>query len=163
MKIFIHGLESSNQGAKAIYFREHFQDMVIPHFTGELPERMGKLNDILKGRSGIILVGSSFGGLMASLFAMEDESRVDRLILLAPAINYLDSSGYRTKRISTPVRIYHGTRDDVIPLSAAEDAAEKYFSSLIFNRVDDDHFLAGTFKNIDWAALMGSGEEKADV
>ncbi len=159
MKIFIHGLESSNQGAKAIYFREHFQDMVIPHFTGELSERMGKLNDLLKEKSGIILVGSSFGGLMASLFAMEDEARVDRLILLAPAINYLDSSGYRTKRISTPIRIYHGTRDDVIPLSAAEDAAEKYFSSLIFNRVDDDHFLHSTFETIDWDGFLKEKRE----
>ncbi len=163
MKIFIHGLESSNQGAKAIYFRGHFPDMVIPHFTGELSERMGRLKDILRGKSGIILVGSSFGGLMASLFAMEDESRVDRLILLAPAINYLESSGYVTKRITTPVRIYHGTRDDVIPLGSAEDAAEKYFSSLIFNRVDDDHFLAGTFEKIDWAMLLEEGEKKQDV
>ena len=95
---------------------------------------------------------------MASLFAMDDETRVDRLILLAPAINYLDSSGYRTKRISIPVRIYHGTKDDVIPLNAAEAAAEKYFSNLILNRVDDDHFLHRTFETIDWAKLLEGGE-----
>jgi len=158
MKIFIHGLESSNQGTKAIFFREHFPDMVIPYFTGDLSERMDKLDGMLQGKSGITLVGSSFGGLMASLFAMADESRADRLILLAPAINYLDSSGYRTKRISTPVRIYHGTKDDVIPLKAAEDAAEKYFSNLVFNRVDDDHFLHSTFETIDWAMLF-EGED----
>jgi pimeloyl-ACP methyl ester carboxylesterase len=160
VKIFIHGLESSNQGTKAVYFREHFPDMVIPHFTGELSERMDKLKEILQGRSGIIIVGSSFGGLMASLFAMEDETRVDSLILLAPAINYIDASGYRTKRISTPVRIYHGTKDDVIPLNAAEDAAEKYFSNLVFNRVDDDHFLHMTFETIDWTMLLDGGDGK---
>jgi pimeloyl-ACP methyl ester carboxylesterase len=160
MKIFIHGLESSNQGTKAVYFKGHFPDMVIPHFTGELSERMDKLKGILQGKSGILIVGSSFGGLMASLFAMDDETRVDRLILLAPAINYIDSSGFRAKRISTPVRIYHGTKDDVIPLNAAEDAAEKYFSNLLFNRVDDDHFLHRTFETIDWAMLLEGGEGK---
>jgi hypothetical protein len=150
MKIFIHGLESSNQGAKAVFFREHFPDMVIPYFTGDLSERMDKLDGMLQGKSGITL--------MASLFAMADEVRADRLILLAPAINYLDSSGYRTKRISTPVRIYHGTKDDVIPLKAVEDAAEKYFSNLVFNRVDDDHFLHSTFETIDWAKLFEGGD-----
>lgn len=155
MKIFIHGLESSNQGPKAIFFKERFPDMVIPHFTGELPERMGKLRETLEGNSGIILAGSSFGGLMASLFAMEDEARVDRLILLAPAINYLDSSGHRLKRLTVPVRIFHGTRDDVIPLEAAEAAADRYFSNLIFEKVDDDHFLHRTFEAIDWPILLG--------
>lgn len=159
MKIFIHGLESSNQGTKAIFFRKHFPDMVIPNFTGELSERMDKLNEILKGKSGIILVGSSFGGLMASLFAMEDETRVDRLILLAPAINYLDSSGYRTKRISIPAWIFHGTKDDVITLQAVEDMAENYFTNLIFNRVDDDHFLHRTFETIEWTVLLMEGEK----
>jgi pimeloyl-ACP methyl ester carboxylesterase len=154
MKIFIHGLESSNQGAKAVYFRERFPDMIIPNFMGELPERMEKLNRVLEGKSGITLVGSSFGGLMASLFAMADETRADRLILMAPAINYLDSSGFSTKRISTPVTVYHGTRDDVIPLQAAAAAAEKYFSNLVFNKVDDDHFLHSTFERIDWAGLL---------
>jgi pimeloyl-ACP methyl ester carboxylesterase len=158
MKLFIHGLESSNQGTKAIYFREHFPDMVTPYFTGELSERMGKLNEILHEKSDIILIGSSFGGLMATIFAMEDETRVDRLILLAPAINYLDSSGYITKRISTPTRIFHGTRDEVIPLNAVEPVAKKYFTNLDFNTVDDDHYLHKTFEAIEWHTLLGKGE-----
>ena len=69
VRIFIHGLESSNQGTKSIYFRERYPDMIIPHFTGDLKERLDKLGEILSGKSDIRLVGSSFGGLMASLFA----------------------------------------------------------------------------------------------
>jgi alpha/beta superfamily hydrolase len=160
MKIFIHGLESSNQGTKSIFFREHFPDMAIPNFTGELSERMDKLNQILKGMSGITLVGSSFGGLMASLFAMENEARAEALILLAPALNFIDESGYRIKKISLPVCIFHGTKDDVIPLKAAEDAAEKYFTNLVFNKVDDDHFLHRTFETIDWPMLLEGGYRK---
>jgi len=161
MKIFIHGLESTNQGVKSIFFRKHFPDMVIPNFTGELSERMDKLHGILKGKSEIILVGSSFGGLMASLFAMEDESRINRLVLLAPAINYMGASGYRTKKISLPAWIFHGTKDGVIPLNAVEDAVDKYFTNVIFERVDDDHFLHKTFEAIDWPMLLEEGERRS--
>jgi len=88
-RIFIHGLESSNKGTKAVFFREKYPDMIIPTFTGNLPERMEKLNRLLSGRPDIRIVGSSFGGLMASLFAMENGSQVNRMILLAPAINMI--------------------------------------------------------------------------
>ncbi|MBW2205163.1 MAG: hypothetical protein JRF52_14135 [Deltaproteobacteria bacterium] len=70
-RIFIHGLESSNKGTKAVFFREKYPHMIIPTFTGNLPERMEKLNRILSDKSDIRIVGSSFGGLMAALFAME--------------------------------------------------------------------------------------------
>ncbi len=45
MKIFIHGWESSNQGTKSIFFRERYPDMIIPNFTGNLEQRMEKLDD----------------------------------------------------------------------------------------------------------------------
>jgi predicted esterase len=157
MKIFIHGLESSNQGIKAIYFRERFPDMAIPNFTGELSERMDKLKGILEGASGITMVGSSFGGLMATLFAMEDEARVEKLILLAPAINWIDKSGCATKVLSLPAWIFHGTKDEVISISSVEDSAKRYFTNIIFNRVDDDHNLHRTFETIDWQGFLKDG------
>lgn len=153
-KIFIHGLESSNQGTKAVYFRQKFPDMIVPNFSGNLQERMEQLNDILSEKSGIGLVGSSFGGLMASIFAMENESRSDRLILLAPALNLLEFADHRKGQISLPVRIYHGIHDAVIPIEAIEGVARKAFRNLIFQRVDDDHFLHNTFKTIDWDSLL---------
>ena len=154
LRIFIHGLESDNQGTKSIFFRGHYPDMIIPHFIGDLSERMKKLNEVLSGSSGIRLVGSSFGGLMASIFAMENEPRVDRLILLAPAINMIELSDYQLRDISVPVLIYHGEKDDVIPLDAVEPIAKKYFRNLTFNKVDDDHFLRNTFETIDWDTLL---------
>jgi pimeloyl-ACP methyl ester carboxylesterase len=159
MKIFIHGLESSNHGAKAIYFRERFPDMLIPYFKGGLSERMDSLNNILKGKGDIALVGSSFGGLMASLFAMAEEPRVSRLILLAPALNFIESSGFKRKEISAPVWIYHGEQDDVIPIHAVEEAANKYFQNFTFNRVEDDHFLHKTFERIDWPMHLKDKEQ----
>jgi len=156
IRIFIHGLESDNKGIKSIFFREHYPDMIIPHFVGELSERMKRLEEVLSGHTDIRLVGSSFGGLMASIFTMQNEPRVDRLILLAPAINLMELSDYRFREISTPVLTYHGTRDDVIPMEAVEPIAKKYFRNLTFKKVDDDHFLRNAFPKIDWKKHLGS-------
>ena len=149
-RIFIHGLESSNQGTKALFFEREFPDMIIPNFPGALQERMDKLNRILSKKSGIRLVGSSFGGLMATLFAMENESKVDRLVLLAPALNLMEFSGTYKGEISIPTWIYHGKDDEVIPFEAMERVARKTFRHLTLHAVDDDHHLHRTFKNIDW-------------
>ena len=154
VKIFIHGLEGSNQGTKAVFFRERYPDMILPNFPGNLQQRMEKLNDVLSGKSGIRLVGSSFGGLMASIFAMENEPRVDKLVLLAPAINLEEFAGYNERETSLPVCIYHGKDDEVISLKAVEEVAKRCFRNLSFHVVDDDHFLKKTFKGIDWDRLL---------
>ena len=154
VRIFLHGLESSNQGTKSVFFRERYPDMIIPHFKGSLQERMEELDRVLSDQSAIVLVGSSFGGLMGAIFAMENESRVGRLVLLAPAINLLEATDYQQKRISVPVSLYHGRDDDVIPLKAVQEVADKVFADLSFQVVDDDHFLHKTFKTIDWDRFL---------
>lgn len=154
LRMFIHGLESNNQGTKAIYFREKFPGMLTPNFHGPLDERMARLREILSGQNEILLVGSSFGGLMASIFAMENEPSVRRLILLAPAINLMEFTSYRQRKIVTPVHITHGREDEVIPISDVEEVAKQVFSNLTFNPVDDDHYLHKTFKTIDWDSLL---------
>ena len=154
VRIFLHGLESSHQGTKSIFFRERYPGMIIPHFTGDLQERMEKLKRVLSDKSDIRLVGSSFGGLMASLFALENESRVEKMILLAPAINLMGFAPHKNKTVSVPVRIYHGSGDQVIPLAEVEPIARETFLNLSFHAVDDDHFLHRTFKTIDWDSLL---------
>jgi pimeloyl-ACP methyl ester carboxylesterase len=154
-RIFIHGLESSNKGTKAVFFRERYPDMIIPTFTGNLQERMKRLESILLGKSDIRLVGSSFGGLMACLFAvMHQQPIVEKMILLAPAINLMEFAAYKNEIISVPVWIYHGNADEVIPLAEVEPIARKTFSNLSFNAVDDDHFLHKTFPALDWESLL---------
>jgi pimeloyl-ACP methyl ester carboxylesterase len=81
---------------------------------------------------------------------MQHESRVDRLILLAPAIHRIRKAPYVRRKITVPVHIYHGTQDEVIPLRDVEREAKELFSDLTFNIVDDDHFLHKTFPTIDW-------------
>ncbi len=153
-RIFIHGLESNNQGTKAVYFRKNFPGMLTPNFPGSLEERMTKLRSLLSGESGIILVGSSFGGLMASIFAMENEPRVKRLILLAPAINLMEFTPYRDRTLQVPVHIYHGRQDEVISLEDVQSVANLVFPHLAFHAVDDDHYLHKTFEKIEWETLL---------
>ncbi len=154
LRIFIHGLESNNQGTKAIYFREKFPGMLTPNFPGPMDERMARLREIVSGQNEILLVGSSFGGLMASIFAMENEPSVRKLILLAPAINLMEFTPYRQRKILMPVHLYHGRQDEVIPISDVEEVAKQVFSTLTFHAVDDDHYLHKIFKTIDWDSLL---------
>jgi pimeloyl-ACP methyl ester carboxylesterase len=154
LRIFIHGLESNNQGTKAVYFRKNFPGMLTPNFPGPLDERMAKLQAILSGKNDILMVGSSFGGLMASIFATGNEPSVSRLILLAPAINLMEFTPYREKKILMPVHIYHGRQDEVIPISDVEKVAKQVFSTLTFHAIDDDHYLHKTFEKIDWDSLL---------
>jgi pimeloyl-ACP methyl ester carboxylesterase len=153
-RIFIHGLDSSNKGTKSNFFRQRYPEMFIPNFSGDLPVRMEKLSHILAGKTGIRLVGSSFGGLMGTMFTLENEPRVERLVLLAPAINLMPQIAHISKKISVPVWLYHGNEDDVIPLMKVEAVANQIFSNLSFHKVVDDHFLHKTFKRIDWDALL---------
>ena len=154
-KIFIHGLESSNQGTKSIFFRERYPDMIIPNFPGNLEQRMTKLNEVLSEKSGIRLVGSSFGGLMATIFAMENEARVEKIVLLAPAIHNLRGSrDYPDRKIAVPTWVFHGRNDEVIPLKDVEHTARDIFRNLSFHIMDDDHSLHKTFKTLDWDGLL---------
>jgi alpha-beta hydrolase superfamily lysophospholipase len=91
---------------------------------------------------------------MAALFSMDNENRVDRMILLAPALNLMGFSNAQVREISVPTWIYHGKGDEVIPMEAVKEVAEKTFRDLTLNIVDDDHYLHKTFKGIDWQDLL---------
>ena len=154
IRIFLHGLESSSRGTKATFLRDQFPDMIIPDFRGILSERMKSLNSILRGRKEIILAGSSFGGLMATLYAMENEDAVVKLVLLAPALNFPDFSGCGVKQLSIPVWMIIGKHDTVTPAEIVLPIAGSIFSDLTYDEVNDDHMLAGTFRSLDWKSLL---------
>jgi pimeloyl-ACP methyl ester carboxylesterase len=153
--IFLHGLDSSSQGTKATYFKEKFPGMLVPDFSGSLSERMDKLNSILSDKSGITLVGSSFGGLMASIFTLDNASRIKSLILLAPAISFADFDEYLYKSTDIPTILYHGTMDTVIPIEPVFERAGRCFNNLSIYKVKDDHMLHKTFKTIGWDNILG--------
>jgi predicted esterase len=85
---------------------------------------------------------------------MQHEPSVEKIILLAPAINLIEFAPHESKQISVPVWIYHGKDDQVIPLAQVEPIAKEVFQNLSFSVVEDDHYLHNTFKTIDWDSLL---------
>jgi alpha-beta hydrolase superfamily lysophospholipase len=152
--VFIHGLESTAQGTKGQFFRQFFPQMLIEDYTGDFATRMRKLHGLLANKTDLILVGSSYGGLMAVQYAIENENKVRKMILLAPALNLTEFNPPENTKIHIPVIIYHGTNDDVVDPSAVRTIALKYFSNLEHNFVEDDHSLHKTFPLIDWKELL---------
>lgn len=152
--VFIHGLESTSQGNKAQYFRKLFPQMIIEDYTGDFATRMRKLEQVLNGQDHLILVGSSFGGLMAARFALDHELRVKKLILLAPALILEGFENTVNQKLQIPVIIYHGTKDDVVNPDAVKKIAEKAFGHLEHHLVDDDHPLSDSFPKLPWPTLL---------
>lgn len=153
-RVFIHGLDSSSQGTKGSFFRERYPRMWMGDFSGPLDERMAQLTEGLAGRDELILVGSSYGGLMAALFALRNEPRVRRLILLAPALGHADLSAYASAPLGVPVTLYHGRRDDVVLPAPTRRIAEGLFANLDYHLVEDDHNLHRVFPTLDWDRLL---------
>jgi pimeloyl-ACP methyl ester carboxylesterase len=152
--LFIHGSDSSSQTYKATILRSIFPGMLIPDFTGGLPERMAQLETALGNITGWTLVGSSLGGLMAAIFAMLHPDQVRKLVLLAPALTLPGFTMSLASQISIPTVIIQGTQDDFIPLEPTRNLAEKVFTNLTYIVVDDDHRLHKTARELDWKKLL---------
>jgi pimeloyl-ACP methyl ester carboxylesterase len=104
------------------------------------------------------MVGSSFGGLMATLFGLANGPLVRRMVLLAPALNFSEFVPYRSGTIDTPAWLYVGKEDTVTPLAEVEPLARAIFSRLHCHAVNDDHLLRNTFQTIDWIRLLSEPE-----
>jgi pimeloyl-ACP methyl ester carboxylesterase len=152
--IYIHGLVSSGQGFKATLLRQIFPSILTPDFEGTLDERLARLSTILGDRAGWVIVGSSFGGLMAALVACRHPTQVSKLILLAPALIWPGFAQSPPGPTSVPTVIYHGRADTVVPLELARQLAERVFTDLEFHAMDDDHALHTTVQTIAWRRLV---------
>ena len=154
--IFIHGQESSSGGTKGLFFRDLFPKMIIPDFVDDISTRMSKLREILLNKKGIIMIGSSLGGLMAAIYAFENQDTIKKLILLAPALNHTKFTPYLSEKLTLPVNIFHGKEDEVISTKPIQSIAKKVFTNLTFTILADDHRLSRTFTSIDWPQLIES-------
>jgi len=163
--IFIHGLESSGKGFKGRLFRKIFPRILTPDFKAFDPNismdelldiRMQELDLILATKKFWIIIGSSFGGLMATLYTLQNPDKVDRLILLAPFLTSHKLRPFFNKVIEIPVKVYHGKDDNVVPYLPSREKAKLLFSNLVYNIVDDDHSLHKTVQVINWGELVPS-------
>lgn len=93
---------------------------------------------------------------MAVQYAMENEIRVKKLILLAPALNLPEFIPKPDKMLQLPVIVYHGINDNIVDPFAVKNIAVKVFRQLDHHFVDDDHSLHKTFPLLDWKNLLQS-------
>ena len=153
--IFLHGLESSSQTHKASIIRKSFPNLLVPDFTGPLEERMVALYPILGEKKDWTIIGSSFGGLMGAIYTCEHPERVKKQVLLAPALMLPEFASYLDREpVSVPTTIIHGRQDEVVPLEAVREIAQKVFSNLTYKIVDDNHRLHTATDTLDWKEIL---------
>ena len=101
MVVYLHGFASSAQSGKATYlaarYREqgvefHAPDLNQPDFSTLTVTRMlAQTRALLDGAAApVTLIGSSLGGFVALHAAAECPERVERLVLMAPALDFSD-------------------------------------------------------------------------
>lgn len=99
--VYLHGFASSPQSGKAEFFKRKFEQRGISIDIPELDqgnfERLtvsGMLDVVGKAfrrnvaDQNVILMGSSLGGFAAALYAARHPDEVDRMVLLAPALQF---------------------------------------------------------------------------
>jgi len=161
--IFIHGLESSGKGYKGTYLKKLFPDILTPNFKkfkrnitleNLLKMRMGQLDLIFKQRKSWTVIGSSFGGLMATLYALRNPEKIERLILLAPFLATPMLQIDNTSLLNIPTVIFHGKHDEIAQYKASRKQAYQLFTNLEFNTTEDHHDLNNTITTLNWSKLI---------
>lgn len=150
---FLHGLESSGKGTKGQFFKKHFPEIHRPDFTGSLEKRLRQLDHYCKNLNTLQFIGSSYGGLMATIFAINFPEKTKKLILLAPALNFEDFIPPEHP-IEVPTLLIIGDNDTVTPIDPVLSLARKTFSNLRARITEDDHMLHATFTTLDWQQIL---------
>lgn len=151
--LFLHGLDSSGKGTKGTFLSERFTEILCPDFSGGLDERLRQLDKFCRDKTDLVLIGSSYGGLMATCFSIANPEMVRKLVLLAPALNY-ENFTPPAKQLDIPTLLVIGEEDIVCPPDKVLPAAERTFSDLEVILADDDHLLHKTFQDLDWQQII---------
>ena len=99
MVIYLHGFASSSQSGKAAYLGQRLRaqgvefqapDLNLPDFSTLTVTRMLEQTQALleSAPAPVTLIGSSLGGFVAVNAAAKWPDRVDRLVLMAPALDF---------------------------------------------------------------------------
>ena len=139
---FFHGLEGGPVGAKSTRLDEDF-DVIAPDCEGvmDIWERLEIVEEATEGEDDMVVVGSSFGGLLAALLYAEHPERFGGYVLMAPAL-YRDASDSIDAAPEASV-VVHGGRDEVVPAEPVRAFCQTHDVELI--EVDDDHRLHDSF------------------
>ncbi len=135
---FFHGLMSGPHGTKYGRLDDEF-DVVAPDFEGvmDIWDRVETAEEVTKDLQDLVVVGSSFGGLLAGLLYSRHPERFGGYVLMAPA--FADDAADRIERMPDNAIVIHGGRDDVVPIESSRQMCTDYDVELL--EVDDDHSL----------------------
>jgi uncharacterized protein len=139
---YLHGFASSAKSKKGAYLSERFwqhglslrcPDFNLPDFAtltltrmlDQLDREMTEAASFAPGPA--TLIGSSLGGTLAVLAAAAFDERVDRLVLLAPAV-MLNSVGSGLNRIGPPDQPSPGLRRSAEASAEAEVGLHKWLA-----------------------------------
>jgi uncharacterized protein len=136
MRVFyLHGFASSAQSSKAAFFRARFAEHGIPVDVPDFNEpdfstltisRM--LAQVHRGIAAapdgpVVVIGSSLGGFVAVQSAVESPGRIDRLVLLAPALDFsgnrvrdLGDRGLDEWRATNTLNVFHYGYGRLVPV-----------------------------------------------
>ena len=143
--VFAHGLEGAPEGTKITALREAGLEVIAPDGRGMvLAERIAGLEAATR-RGGVVLGGSSYGGLAAAWLATQFPERFTGMLLCAPALHrYEDPVDDPEALVAPPgfrTHILHGMADDVVPIEFSERYQARSGSHVVLQPVDDGHRL----------------------
>jgi pimeloyl-ACP methyl ester carboxylesterase len=148
MIVFAHGLEGSPQGRKAQRLGQLSVPLLCPDLRGvPLQGRYDQIDRITRDRR-CLLVGSSYGGLVAALLAARHPERLHGLLLCAPALGWREPPNDDPEALCAPpglpVTILHGLRDEVVPIELSRAYQQRSPPGVRLLELDDDHPLRGS-------------------
>jgi pimeloyl-ACP methyl ester carboxylesterase len=134
--IYLHGFASSPTSKKAQAFKQRFSQLGLPLHIPDLNQgdfshlclsrQIHQVQDLMAaGSEGIVLIGSSFGGLTAAWLAEQPslQNRITALVLLAPAFQFLAQwlprlgpDQVQAWRSQGTFPVYHYTEQRTLPL-----------------------------------------------
>ena len=152
MLVWAHGLWGSPNGSKVTAIRESGIEVISPDFNEmELIDRVELLKETIE-IGNVVLAGSSWGGLVCALTAMQIPEKLKGLLLLAPALHYPESPNDEPEKLiapdSVPVTIIHSTTDDIVPISASKNYIERSGNNVQLIEVEDNHVLENSIELI---------------
>lgn len=148
--LFIHGLESSPQGSKAVFLAQHFEALTSEMDTHDFGACVALQTRKIASFAPEIVVGSSFGGAVL-LDLLQRGAWAGPSLFLAPAHRHYSIPEWLPTSVAA--LIVHGTRDSIVDIAgsrALSQTGSRHCVRLI--EVDDEHRLQSL---VDTGRLAG--------
>lgn len=132
--LYLHGFASSSRSTKGSFLAEKFSEygvtLTTPDFnepdfsTLTITRMLSQVTDIIDTLSGpVVLIGSSLGGFVAVQSALARPGKVERMILLAPALDFsanrlrdLGDRGLEEWETSGRLNVFHYGYGRMVPV-----------------------------------------------